>query len=538
MANHKPAPPDFVPAGLVVAVAAGADPTTGAPPGGGPPRRALAGALATVFVIAVLAALGGLGVRSTAGGEAAVDEPQYLLTARSIFDDRNLDIDDEIDAEMWRDYHDANLPVQTEVLADGRQISPHDPLLPIALAPAVGTWGLTGAKLAMAVLAGLTATATLWVAVRRLGIGLTLGTAGVGLAFASPPLSVYSQQVYPEVPAALAAVAAVGAVTGPLGAAGLTAFATAAVALPWLSVKYTPVAAALVLVAAIRLMRRRRWVATGVLGTVLATAGVMYLAVHQAVWGGWTVYASGDHFQSDGEFAVVGTDADYWGRSQRLAALLVDRDYGIAAWQPAWLLVLPALGALAARGRWRAGPLPALVVPAVAGWLVASFVALTMNGYWFPGRQLVVILPLVLLVILAWLQRAPDLVRGGAAVLAWLGVLAHVALLVDGHRGDVTWVNVARVGNISEPLHGWWVEVLPDYRAPDNTGLWWAHVAWLAVFAAAAVLAWNVSARLSRGAGVAVVGGLLAAVLVVSLGGCTDDDGEAINPKTSTAASG
>lgn len=143
--------------------------------------------MVAVFVLAVLGALAGLGIRSTVGGEAAVDEPQYLLTAQSIFDDANLDIDDELRAEVWRTYHDTTLPVQTEVLADGRQISPHDPLLPLLLAPAVGLWGLTGAKVTMALLAGLTAAVTLWVAVRRLGVSVRLGAVGVALAFASPP---------------------------------------------------------------------------------------------------------------------------------------------------------------------------------------------------------------------------------------------------------------------------------------------------------------------------------------------------------------
>ena len=71
--------------------------------------------------------------------------------------------------------------------------------------------------------------------------------------------------------------------------------------------------------------------------------------------------------------------------------LLVDREFGLAAWAPAWLLLAPALAALGAaagrpgRSRWS--------VPALAGWFVATFVALTMHGWWWPGRQVVVIAP-------------------------------------------------------------------------------------------------------------------------------------------------
>ena len=70
------------------------------------------------------------------------------------------------------------------------------------------------------------------------------------------------------------------------------------------------------------------------LAGVLAGAAVGYAAVHRAVWGGWTVYASGDHFERSGEFGVVGVRPDYAGRTTRLLGLLVDRDFGLAAWQP------------------------------------------------------------------------------------------------------------------------------------------------------------------------------------------------------------
>ena len=44
-----------------------------------------------------------------------------------------------------------------------------------------------------------------------------------------------------------------------------------------------------------------------------------------------------------------GEDPDYFGRSQRLGGLLLDRGFGLAAWMPAYLLAVPALAALARR---------------------------------------------------------------------------------------------------------------------------------------------------------------------------------------------
>ncbi len=462
------------------------------PVGAGCSRRALALAMAAVFAIALFVALAGIGVRSTMGGRAAVDEPQYLLSAESLFHDRNLDIADELAAETWRKYHDLELPVQTQARADGRRISPHDPLLPVLIAIPYGLGGLVAAKATVAFLAGLTAAGTLWVAVRRFRVGLRTAAVGVGLAFASPPLAVYGQQVYPEIPAALAVVAAVAALTGKLNRWGLLWFALAVVALPWLSVKYAPVAATLALIALGKLAWTLRWRAFTALFAVLAASGMAYLLVHHAIWGGWTVYASGDHFSTDGEFAVVGTEVNLWGRTQRLAALLIDRDYGLAAWQPGWLLVLGALGALLADKARRHSPSVAatLLLPAAAGWLIATFVALTMNGFWFPGRQVVVILPLVLLLILWWLDSTPLPVRVLATGLAAMGPIVLVALLIDGHRNEIQWVGAARTRGVDDPLHRGWVELLPEYRAPGNVGLWEVHGVWLAMFAAIALAGW------------------------------------------------
>ena len=161
------------------------------------------------------------------------------------------------------------------------------------------------------------------------------------------------------------------------------------VALPWLAVKYAPVAAALAAVAAWRAVAARRPARPrcGSAAAVLVVAGLAYLVAHRLLYGGWTVYAAGDHFVG-GELTVVGTDPDYLGRSRRLVGLLVDRGFGLAAWAPVFLLAVPALAALARR-RPPAGPRWSL--PLAAGWVNATWVALTMHGWWWPGRQVVVV---------------------------------------------------------------------------------------------------------------------------------------------------
>ena len=149
--------------------------------------------------------------------------------------------------------------MQTEPLADGREVSPHDPLLPVLLAVPVGVAGWAGAKATLAVLAGVLAGAA------RVGRPPALRRAGdarrrvtVGAFALCAPLTSYGTQVYPELPAALAVTVAVAAATGPLDRKGRWVFGLAVVALPWLAVKYVPVAAALAAVTLWRLAPSRR----------------------------------------------------------------------------------------------------------------------------------------------------------------------------------------------------------------------------------------------------------------------------------------
>jgi hypothetical protein len=215
----------------------------------------------------------------------------------------------------------------------------------------------------------------------------------VGIFACTAPLATYATQVYPEVPAALATMIAVASVTGRWSARSADVRRRRGRA-PWLSIKYGLVAGALVAVAAWRL-RRRRPTLLALTGT-LAAAAAVYLAVHQAIYGGWTAYATGDHFSEAGELSVVGSRPNYLGRARRLVGLLVDDGFGIGAWMIGWLLLPFAIGHLA---RQRPANWQAIAVPLAAGWLTATFVALTMHGWWWPGRQIVVVLPLAVIAI-------------------------------------------------------------------------------------------------------------------------------------------
>lgn len=421
--------------------------------------------------------------RATYGGRTTADEPQYLLSALSLAEDRDLDIADELADERWRDFHAAALPRQTEPLDDGREISPHDPLLPLLLALPMGLGGWFGAKLALAALAGALAAATAWVAVRRFGVSPPIAV-GVTAAFSlTAPLAAYGVQVYPELPAALVVIVAVAALTGPFDRRGQVVFALAVVALPWLAVKYAPVGLALVALAAVRLWRERRPRPVVALGTVFLLAGVVFLAVHRLVYGGWTVYAAGDHFTETGEVSVIGVQPDYLGRTQRLLGLLVDRSFGLAVWAPVLLVAVVALGALVRR---RPPDWLVLVAPLAAGWATATWVALTMHGWWWPGRQVVVVVPLLVVATAWWLERhrravGPFVVAAVLGVVTWAWLVAEVRterlrLIIDFDATTGPWVRAARL-------------VLPDFRLP-GVRTWSLAAVWGAVLVGLLVLGW------------------------------------------------
>ena len=115
--------------------------------------------------------------------------------------------------------------------------------------------------------------------------------------------------------------------------------------------EYAPVSAALAVLGVVRIGARRE---TAWFVAVLAAGTAVYALVHVALWGRLTVYASGDHFEQSGKLRD-GKDPNFVFRSWRLIDL-VDRTFGLVAWQPASLLLIPALGALAAAGLGSLGP--------------------------------------------------------------------------------------------------------------------------------------------------------------------------------------
>ena len=423
--------------------------------------------LALGVVVALVAAVG-IPLRADDVSRTTADEPQYLLSALSLWEDGDLDIDDELAERAYEPFHEVTLPTQTRPLDDGRQVSPHDPLLPVVLAVPMGVGGWVAAKATLAVLAGVLAALTAWVANRRFAVGPGVAVAVVAALAVVPPLTTYGTQVYPELPAAVVVVAVVAAVTRPRLTTGAVAGAlVGCTALPWLAVKYVPVVAALAAVLAWRLVGDRRWGALGVAGATAVVAAASFGAVHQLVYEGWTAYAAGDHFV-DGELTVVGSSPAWSGRSVRLVALLVDARFGLAAWAPAWLLAVPALAAVVRR---RPVGWAALALPLAAAWANATWVALTMSGWWWPGRQVVVVLPLAVIALAWWVDRligsrAGRRVGAAMAVATAWGLITWGWLVAEvlGRQRDL----IIDFHQTSAPTYRLWADALPDLQSPGG----------------------------------------------------------------------
>ena len=128
---------------------------------------------------------------------------------------------------------------------------------------------------------------------------------------------------------------------------------------------------------------------------------------------------------------------------------------------------------------------------------MATFVALTMQGWWFPGRQLVVVLPAAVLAIAWWAGGG----RGRLAAVMGLGAVGLFTygwLLVEGLSGRVTWA--ADLQTTANPLYRGARDALPDYLHV-TAGTWLLHWAWLAAGLAvgAVTYARERTARLPRG---------------------------------------
>jgi hypothetical protein len=396
-----------------------------------------------------------LGVDATPGERYAAREAHVLLTAESITSEGFIDLRDEYATQAWRAFSRAPLRPTAERV-DHRLVEPQGIGFPLLVAPA---YALGGPKLVEVWLAALLALAfVLGAALGRRLAPEPWPTAAALVMGLSPPALVAATSVSPEGAGALAiAVAALAALAlrdRPRLSLAVAVAVAIAVA-PWLAVELAGACAVCTLAVARWLGRRSRgWSALVALDIVLFS-GVLYVTLHDRLYGGLTPYAASR--APDGATGLNSL-ADLAARAPRLAGVFLDRDAGLLPWAPfaalafyaLWLLWRSERDRLAAvvPGR-RDAEVTATFLAAICAVqvIVAALLAPALHGAWGPARLLVPVLPLAG-ALAAWGLRFAT--RTGAA-LAALTFGASTWLLLGPRlgsgtlappRGDVPWGGV------------------------------------------------------------------------------------------------
>ena len=393
---------------------------------------------AALWLVLFAAYAATIGLPAFGGSQFAGDEPHYLLTAESIVSDRDLDLRDEYAGLAYRDWYPFVLERHGR-LHNGQANEPTGAGFALLIAPAYAVGGPLAVQLLLAALAALAF--VLAAALARWTVPEPWATGAALACGLSPPALTYATTVTPELTAgALLAAAALLAlkvrelprirwVTGAALALGL---------LPWLGLQFTVAGLVIALAMARWLRRRARGFALFVEVEVMLFSIVMFVTVNEQLFGGFTPAAA---MVPEDRLDALGA-ADFLDRAPRLIGLWLDRDYGALRWAPVVALAFYGLWLL-----WRsrrdhiarivperalvevAAALCALVCAAQV--LVATFIAPTMFGFFFPGRYLVAALP-VAVALVAWGMRQLPRTAGALVALTLVSSLWWYAELRFG----------------------------------------------------------------------------------------------------------
>jgi len=386
-------------------------------------RRRGAAPVLVAFAIAFVAYAGALVI---IGAQSSGDEPHYLLEARSLAETGSRDLrDDYADPARVAWALGGTTPVEPHAFTYGdsdRLISIHGVGLPLLLAPvAAVTDSVFAMRLWLCMLAAAGA-ALLFDVLRLLGVlrGAWLWAVWAAGALSLPAV-VFAHAAYPESVGALCVLVVVRALlTRPPSTAWMAAGGVAAAALPWLHVRFLPVALGLVLALAVR-ARRGRALALAVAPTVVA------LAVLGAFWVDW--YGSLDPRAPYEVPRFEQTVASQFGLLYPNAlGTLLSPDYGWLPWAPVGLIAVAALGWVC----WRRGWWAVWGLLLAGGYLVMVGLSNVYPSYNPPGRFVMLLLPV------ATLPLAYAVARWRAARWAFvpLAVLTALWLVVGVTRSE------------------------------------------------------------------------------------------------------
>jgi len=386
---------------------------------------------------------------SVPGDRYSSGEARVLLTTKSIVDDGDIDLRNQFRERQWRQFTSRPLRPRAETVTGGRLLEPLSVGFPAALAPAYAIAGPHGVEL---FLAGLLALAVvLGIALARRLVDDPWATSVVVVLGLSPPMLASATTVAPEgMVAALLAGAAILAlrIREETRLVWATWCATFLALLPWIGLRFVVPGAVIAVLLARWLRRRRRGLAGFVALELIFVSVVVYLTIHDRLYGGITpdaVLPSG----------VTGTGADSF--TEYVHRLIRPLDLWLGAggllwWAPATVLAGFGVWRLYRSRRerlWKLVPeqvnldvTAAMYLSVVlAGAAAACLLVPAITGVWFPAHDVVPVFAFGA-ALAAW--GAARFRRVAIGLLA-LTLVAGVWFLAGGLLGD---------GASLHPAHG------------------------------------------------------------------------------------
>lgn len=426
---------------------------------------------AALFLLLSVAYTFSVDIRATRGASITGDEPFYLLTTQSLLSEGDFDLRNQYENRSYKSFfdHPDGLWQQSVPRPDGRLLSPHNPGLSVLLIPGFALSGLTGAQVQLLLMAAATMSLTFVLADRLTGRRTVSWAVSLGVGLTATAF-IYSSEIYPEFPAALALVLSLLLVTRPgehTIADGLLLAALLTI-MCWLGVKYAPL---VLLVSGYFLLKANRQ-GRIILLTAGAASGGFFAWFHLHLFGGLTPYGVNAVYAGWNTAEILGGHIELGERYYRLWGLLIDRRFGIGRWGPLLLAAIPGMALLAAAGSAHRLALGLILLQLV----IATFVAITMTGWWFPGRTLLTVLPLFVLPIVLMVVRVPLWGRIGIALMGVLTVATTSGLALSGRAGDVT-IAIDPFDMAYPPFQGL-AGLFPLY-SQWTIETWWLTIFWL-----------------------------------------------------------
>lgn len=362
------------------------------------------------------------------------DQPHYLLATHSLLTDHDADLRNNYIQQDYAAYYPADwLDPHVKKTTSGRWYPLHDVALSILLVPAYAMGGHLGVIYFLNLIAALVAANTWWLAYELTSRRDAAWIAWLATTF-SIPLLPYAFLVYPEMPAALLVLWVVRTLLRPTLAPPwrwMTAGA-ALLVLPWLVVRFAPIAVALSLLVVVRgAIKRefaaRHWAALGIGMALMMLVILLFSSL----------------FYHD-SLAAVGSSLDRGANTllRRLDIMnhldsflgwLLDQRIGLWSLAPVYLFALPGFLLLWRRRRWAALTLGGLLL---VQHLSLGFTKFVMRGG-IPPRYLIAVLPLAgTLLGVVWGEVRARSVRIVGGVLLALSFLNAAFVMADPLRAE------------------------------------------------------------------------------------------------------